>query len=79
MWIRTQCKKQLINVIRISFQRNIASKNKAVLIGQFANSSFFQSNQIVVGEYRTKEEALAELSAIEEAISKGEKGVYSVK
>ena len=79
MWIRTQCKKQLVNVIRITIERNIGSKNKSALVGQFADSSLFQSNQVVLGEYKSKEEALKELSAIEEAIIKGETRVYSIR
>jgi hypothetical protein len=79
MWIRTQCKKQLVNVIRITIERNIGSKNKSALVGQFADSSLFQSNQVVLGEYKSKEEALKELSAIEEAIIKGETRVYSMR
>jgi hypothetical protein len=79
MWIRTQCKKQLVNVIRITIERNIGSKNKSALVGQFADSSLFQSNQVVLGESKSKEEALKELSEIEEAIIKGETRVYSMR
>ncbi len=79
MWIRTQCKKQLVKVIRITVERNIGSKNKFALVGQFANSSLFQSNQVVLGEFKTKEDAIAELTSIEEAIAKGENGVYQIK
>ncbi|WP_291858198.1 hypothetical protein [Marinilabilia sp.] len=79
MWIRTQCKKQLVKVIRITVERNIGSKNKFDLVGQFANSSLFQSNQVVLGEFKTKEDAIAELTSIEEAIAKGENGVYQIK
>lgn len=79
MWIRTQCKKQLVKIIRITVERNIGSKNKAALVGQFADSSLFQSNQTVLGEYKTKEDALAELTSIQEAIAKGEDSVYQVQ
>lgn len=79
MWIRTQCKKQLVSVIRITIERNIGSKNKAALVGQYADSSLFQSNQVVLGEFKSKEEALSELSAIEEAIANNEIRVYSIK
>jgi hypothetical protein len=34
---------------------------------------------VVLGEYKTKEKALEELSAIQEAIEKGKTSVYSIK
>ncbi|WP_010665075.1 hypothetical protein [Marinilabilia salmonicolor] len=79
MWVRTQCKKQLVKIIRITIERNIGSKNKAALVGQFADSSLFQSNQVVLGEYKTKEDALAELTSIQDAIAKGENHVYQIQ
>ncbi|PWE00353.1 hypothetical protein [Marinilabilia rubra] len=66
-------------MIRLSLNRNIGGKNKAALVGQFASSSFFQSNQIVLGEFPTMEEAQKELASIEEFLNGDNEGVYPIK
>lgn len=79
MWIKSQNKKELVNVIRFSLNRNFGGKNKAALVGQFASSSFFQSNQVILGEFPTMEDAQKELASIEAFLNEGNSGVYSIK
>ena len=76
MWIRTQNKSELVNVIKVEIASNFGDKkNKAAVGGRFAPGGFFTSNTILLGLYSTKEDAIAEIDAIEKCILKNPNGV----
>lgn len=80
MWIRTQEKKELVNVIKVEVARIFGDKNnKAIIWGRFAPSSLFSSNRVYLGSYSTVDEALNELNEIEKSIIENPKGVYHMR
>ena len=80
MWIRTQNKRELVNVIKVEIASNFGDKkNKAAVVGRFAPGGFFTSNTILLGLYPTKEDAIAEIDAIEKCILNNPNGVYTMK
>ena len=80
MWIRTQNKRELVNVIKVEIASNFGDKkNKAAVVGRFVPGGFFTSNTILLGLYSTKEDAIAEIDAIEKCILNNPNGVYTMK
>ena len=49
------------------------------MVGRFAPGGFFTSNTILLGLYSTKEDAIAEIDAIEKCILNNPNGVYTMK
>jgi len=77
MWIRTQGKKELVNIIKVDIARIFGDKNnKAIIWGRFAPSSLFSSNRVYLGSYSTVDEAIKEINEIENNILENPKGVY---
>ena len=72
MWIRTQDKKQLINISSISITRNYGGRNRFALIAMIINQSK------VVGFYRSEFDALQELDNIQKHLDNGKTEVYQV-
>lgn len=80
MWIRTQSKKELVNVFKVDISSIIGDKrNKVLLWGIFAPNSLFSSNRTVLGMYPTVEDAIAEIDEIEKCIINNPNGVYKMK
>ncbi|BAX82138.1 hypothetical protein [Labilibaculum antarcticum] len=77
MWIRSQDKKQLIQIASLLITRNFGGKLKFAIIGSIAGASIFSNSQIV-GLYKTKTEALQELDIIQKYLETGDTGVYQV-
>lgn len=77
MWIRTQDKKELVDVIKFEISSIFGDKrNKVVIFGRFGAESLFASNRVVLGKYATKEEAISEIDKIEKYILSNPNGVY---
>lgn len=80
MWIRTQNKKELINVIKVGTASIFGDKrNKAVVWGWFASNSLFVDNKVSLGMYPTMKEAITEINEIEKCILDNPNGVYTMK
>lgn len=80
MWIRTQDKKELINVIKVEISSIFGDKrNKVIVWGRFAPDSLFSSNRVSLGMYPTMEDAIAEINEIEKCILNNPNGVYNMK
>lgn len=80
MWIRTQNKRELVNVIKVEIASIFGDKrNKVIVWGRFASDSIFSSNRVSLGMYSTMEDAIAEIDAIEKCILNNPNGVYTMK
>ena len=80
MWIRTQNKRELVNVIKFEIASIFGDKrNKVIVWGRFASDSIFSSNRVSLGMYSTMENAIAEIDAIEKCILNNPNGVYTMK
>jgi len=80
MWIRTQNKKELVNVINVSIASIFGGKpNKVIVWGHFAPDSFFSSNKVSLGMYPTMEDAITQINEIEKYIISNPNGVYDMK
>jgi hypothetical protein len=77
MWIRTQDKKQLMQIASFSITRNFGGKLKFALAGGIAGASVI-SNIKIVGLYKTKPEALQELDIIQQYLESSDTGVYQI-
>lgn len=79
MWVRTQDKKELVNVIKFEISSIFGDKkNKVVIFGRFGAESLFTSNRTVLGKYATREDAIAEIDEIEKYIVNNPNGVYDM-
>ncbi len=78
MWIMTQNRTDLVNVIKISLSNVLAAKN-VLIIGKFAPSSLLHSNEMILGTYNSADEAKAELKSIQEHILSGKSNVYEMR
>ena len=58
MWVRTQDKKQMLQVNSFSIKRNYGGKQKFALISTTAASSFFGNQSIILGHYTRESDAL---------------------
>ena len=80
MWIRTQDRKGLVNVIKVEVASIIeGKKNKAIIWGRFAPDGIFSSNKVSLGMYSTMEDAITEINEIEKCILNNPNGVYIMK
>ena len=80
MWIRTQNKRELVNVIKVEIASIFGDKrNKVIVWGKFAPDGIFSSNRVSLGMYSTMEDAIAEIDAIEKCILNNPNGVYTMK
>jgi hypothetical protein len=74
----TQNKTDLVDVLKISVSNVLAAKN-VLIIGKFAPSSVFHTNEMILGTYSSLDEAKAELKNIQEHIKSGILDVYEMK
>ena len=80
MWIRTQNKKELVNVLKVEISSVFGDKrNKVVVWGRFAPDGLFSSNRVSLGMYSTMEDAIIEINEIEKGILSNPDGVYNMK
>ncbi len=79
MWIRSQNKKELVNVLRINISPIVGDKrNKVIIWGHFASEGAFTSNKVTLGMYPTLEQAQSEIDEIEKALLSHSGGVYQM-
>lgn len=78
MWIRSQNIDTIINVINFNAVKSSAGGYKGFIYGHFSGGSL-QSNAVIIGKYKTLEEALEEMSSIEKAIIGNPSGVYQIR
>ncbi len=78
MWVRTQDKKQMLQVNSFSIARNYGGKRKFALMGTIATSSLFGSQSTILGSYTTEYDAIQELDSIQNYHQEGHEGVYQV-
>jgi len=74
MWVRSQDKKELIDVTRFSVSKNSFSKDKAAIVGYYGGSSTLEGNAVIIGNYADQEEASRELDRIQGILT-----VYNMK
>lgn len=80
MWIRTQSKKELVNVFKVEISSITGDeRNKVLIWGRFAPNSIFSSNRTLLGMYPTMEDAIYEIDKIEKYILNNPNGVYNMK
>ena len=80
MWIRTQDKKELVNVIKVYISNlQIGKNSKVSILGDLATNRIFSSNTISLGQYPTMTEALHELHEIETSIINIPNSVYHMQ
>ena len=80
MWIRTQNKEELVNVLKVEISSVFGDKrNKVVVWGRFAPEGLFSSNRVSLGMYSTMEDAIIEINEIEKGILSNPDGVYHMK
>ena len=79
MWIKTQDKTALIDVIKVYVVKLIAGEHKGLLYGKYSGSSLFNANSMIIGKYPTYDEALEELKNIENAILDHKNELYQVR
>jgi len=77
MWIRTQKKDAVVNVVAFNVVKGALRGRKGVLYGTFAGAS--ELNSLIIGEYETYDDALKEISNIENAIVENPSEVYQLK
>lgn len=79
MWIRTQDKKELVNIIRFTISNAIGGSKKGVIRGKYAGDTLFSDNSVSLGTYSTVEDAKRELDDIERFIKENPNGIYEMK
>ena len=79
MWIKTQDKTALPNIIKSYVVKVFAGEHKGLLYGKYSGSSLFFSNSMVIGKYKTYNEALEELKNIEKAIVEQPSEIYQLR
>ena len=80
MWVRTQDKKALVNIIGVEISSIFGYKRKGVVVwGRFAPQGLFYSKGISLGIYSTMDDAIAEIDEIEKCILNNPNGVYTMK
>ena len=79
MWIKTQDNTALLNIIKFNVVKVFAGKHKGLLYGKYSGSSLFFSNSMIIGKYKTYNEALEELKNIEKAIVEQASEIYQVR
>ena len=80
MWIRTQNKKELVDVSKVEIASVFGDKkNKVIIWGRFAADGIFSSNRVSLGMYPTMEDAITEIDQIEKCILNNPNGVYTMK
>lgn len=79
MWVRTQDKRILVNIIRFNVKNIYGGDKKAAICGEYEKKSLFGDNYIILGKYNTMDNAIEELNEIEKHITHKSNEVYSMK
>lgn len=80
MWIRTQDKKELVNVNRVFINKIFGDKNNNVAIwGEFQRNSIFSENKRILGRYATIDDAIKEIDEIQKCITENLNNTYQMR
>jgi len=77
MWIRTQKKDAVVNVVAFNAVKGALRGRKGIIYATFAGASSL--NSMAIGEYETFDDALVEIDNIENAIIENPSAVYQLK
>ena len=78
MWILSQNKTELVDVIKVSLSSVLGAKT-VLIMGKFASSSLFHTNEIILGTYASMDDAKAELKNIQEHLNSSGTAAYEMK
>ena len=67
MWIRSQNKKELVKCRAFSVKKNFGGKKKGAIMGT-VSTGVFGGNEILLGLYTTKEDAVNEMSRLQKEL-----------
>lgn len=76
MWIRTQDRKDLVEVVRVNIANDLFGK-KVTISGDFNGQ--YAGGRLVLGQYESLEEALSILDEIQSALALNEKSIYEMR
>lgn len=80
MWIRSQNRRELVNIYRVEISAIVPEgSNNVIIFGYYENKKLFSSNRVQLGTYKSMEEALNEIDAIEKGIVSNPNGVYDMR
>lgn len=80
MWIRSQNKRELVNVIRVQISYIIGDENhKANIWGYLSDDSLISKNKVLLGNYKTFEHAEKELDEIQRKIIENPNSLYQMR
>ena len=80
MWIRTQDKKELVNVNRVFISKIFGDRNNnAAIWGEFKRNSIFSENKILLGRYATIDDAIKEIDEIQKCITENLNNTYQMR
>lgn len=80
MWIRTQNRTELVNVINVQlYFDNNNLKNKVRIMGHYAPSVNYYLNTVLLGMYPTLEDGMSEMDKIQESILNNPNAVYEMR
>ncbi len=77
MWIRSQKKEAVVDVVAFNVVKGPIKGRKGIIYATFAGASSL--NSMSIGEYETYDDALMEISNIENAIIENPSGVYQLR
>ncbi len=77
MWIRTQKKDAVVNIIAFNAVKGSLGGRKGIIYGTHIGASSL--NSMVLGEYPSYDDALIEIGNIENAIIENPTGVYQLR
>lgn len=76
MWIRSQDKKQIANVISVDATKVMTGKQKGAIFAYTQAETSYGGSRIQCGSYETFEKALDELDRFEKALLENPNGFY---
>lgn len=79
MWIRSQDKNQLVNIIRFTVSNAIGGSKKGIIRGKYAGDTFLSDNSVSLGTYNTVEDAKRELDDLQKFMIDNPNGIYEMK
>ncbi len=77
MWIRTQKKDAVVDIIAFNAVKGSLGGRKGVLYGTYAGAPSL--NAMILGEFSSYDDALIEIGNIENAIIENPTGVYQIR
>lgn len=79
MWIRSQDKRQVLQVSGLGLSKVFGGKKKGTIIAFMNSSSVLDSSNSIVAQYETVEDALAELNRFEEHLEESTNSVFKLR